>query len=144
MRAGAAPTLDEDQYEALAEFRYALRSFLAFSEAATSEAGVTSQQYQALLAIKADRNGPTLVRDLAEKMLLKHNNAVQLVDRLVRAKLVRRDPSRRDRRAVELHLTAKGEQTIAYLAAIHFRELMARQAQLMDIRRRAKQMEQAS
>jgi DNA-binding MarR family transcriptional regulator len=133
--------LEQHQYEALAEFRQALRSFLAFSEAAAREFGVTTQHYQALLVLKADRRGAVLVRDLAQSMLLKHNNAVQLVDRLVRAGLVRREPSTRDKRAVELRLTAKGEKTIAHLAPLHFRELAKRQAQMTDISRLARQID---
>jgi hypothetical protein len=39
-------------YEALAEFRYALRKFQAFSEDAAVRSGLTSQQNQALLSIK--------------------------------------------------------------------------------------------
>ena len=42
-------TVDPSVYEGLAAFRLALRRFLAFSEAATGAAGVTAQQYQALL-----------------------------------------------------------------------------------------------
>ena len=38
-------------YAGLAGFRFALRRFLAFSEAVTSAAGVTSSQYQAMLVI---------------------------------------------------------------------------------------------
>jgi hypothetical protein len=37
--------------DVLAAFRYALRRFLAFSEQAARQAGVTPQQYLALLAV---------------------------------------------------------------------------------------------
>src|SRR6185312_6498683 len=94
-----AQTLDRTQYEALAEFRFALRAFLAFSEAATLSAGVTGQQYQALLAIKASSSmSALLVGELASELLIKHNAAVQLVDRLVSLGFVTRAQSRRDRR----------------------------------------------
>ncbi len=136
-----APTLRNMQYRALAQFRHALRAFLAFSESATQNSGVTTQQYQALLAIKASPDESMMVRELAEELLLKHNNTVQLVDRLVEAKLVRRTPSAEDRRAVVLTLTAKGEEKIAYLAAIHFRELAMRQEELTDILHLATRME---
>ena len=137
----AAATLDKGQYEALANFRYALRAFLAFSDSATRISGVTTQQYQALLVIKASSGGTVLVRELAEQMLFKHNTAVQLVDRLVEAGLVRRQQSKLDRRAVMLTLTPKGEEKIAYLAALHFRELVARQEELTDISHLAMKME---
>src|SRR4051812_37547371 len=39
-------------FEALAEFRFQLRLFLAFSEANAHKNNLTSQQYQALLTIK--------------------------------------------------------------------------------------------
>ena len=119
-----AQTLDRAQYEALAEFRYALRAFLAFSEAATRSAGITAQQYQALLAIKASSTDSLLVGELACELLIKHNAAVQLADRLVTSGLVARAPSQSDRRAVELRLTAKGNRCIGSLAAIHYSELM--------------------
>ena len=61
--------LDAGLYEGLAGFRYALRRFLKFSEAATRAAGITSQQYQALLVIKADPAGAIMVKDLADQLL---------------------------------------------------------------------------
>jgi hypothetical protein len=40
------------EYGTLAAFRYRLRHFLRFSESAAEAAGLTSRQYQALLAIR--------------------------------------------------------------------------------------------
>jgi DNA-binding MarR family transcriptional regulator len=48
---------------------------------------------------------------------------VGLVDRLTRARLLRRTPSASDRRRVELRLTAQGEKMIERLSSIHLREL---------------------
>src|SRR5580704_10048231 len=94
-----SPTMDEKDYAALASFRRSLRSFLAFSEQAARQAGLTPQQHQAILAIRGlgSDKGMT-VGDLANHLLLKHHTAVGLVDRLVRAKLVARTPDDRDRR----------------------------------------------
>jgi len=47
-KAGTAPV----DYETLARFRYELRRFQAFSEAAANKSGLTAQQHQALLAIR--------------------------------------------------------------------------------------------
>ena len=44
--------LSKTEYEILSEFRYTLRRFMRFSEAAAGELGLTPQQHQALLAIK--------------------------------------------------------------------------------------------
>ena len=134
-------TLETEQYQALARFRYALRAFLAFSERATRKSGITTQQYQALLAIKASPNEALLVGELAEQLLLKHNNTVQLVDRLSEAGLVRRNPSRNDRRAVIVTLTARGETKLAGLACVHFHELLSRQKELSAISRLASKMD---
>jgi DNA-binding MarR family transcriptional regulator len=133
--------LEKEQYQALARFRYALRAFLAFSEQATRKSGFTTQQYQALLAIKASPDEGLLVGALADQLLLKHNNTVQLVDRLSESGLVRRNPSRKDRRAVVVTLTARGEAKLAALASVHYRELLSRQKELSAISRLANKME---
>jgi DNA-binding MarR family transcriptional regulator len=133
---GAFATVTEltrDQYIALARFRYALREFLEFSEVAAGAHGVTTQQYQALLALKASENRSLNVRELAAELLIKHNGAVQLVDRLADAGLVRRQQSSEDRRVVSIQMTAKGDRKLAELASIHFRELLARRRQLTGV-----------
>ena len=66
-KAAKAVEFSDANYAALAEFRYALRKFLAFSESAAKEVGLTSQQHQALLALKGFAQGGSLsVGDLAE------------------------------------------------------------------------------
>jgi DNA-binding MarR family transcriptional regulator len=127
MEAGPAQaTLDAADYRALAQFRQALRRFLAFSEAAAVSAGLTPQQHQALLAIKGAPDGvPPGVGDLAERLFVRHHSAVELVDRLARMDLVRRGPDPADRRRVRLLLTAEAEQRLAALSAVHLEELRA-------------------
>lgn len=113
-------------YAALAEFRYALRKFLAFSEGAAAEAGLTSQQHQALLTIKAlaGGRGPT-VGMLAERLLVRQHSAVELVDRLARLDLVQRNPDPADRRRVLVALTPEGERKLQALSQAHLAELRA-------------------
>src|SRR5262249_18511134 len=78
-------------YEPLARFRYELRKFQAFSASAADRAGLTTQQHQALLAVKGFSNGvPISVGDLAEYMLIRHHTAVELVDRMTRLKVLSR------------------------------------------------------
>ena len=91
--------LVKSEYETLAAFRYALRQFMHFSEEAAQAAGITAQQYQALLAIKGfpGRDSVT-VGELAERLQLRHHSAVGLIDRLVAEKLAVRVPSAEDRR----------------------------------------------
>ena len=117
--------LDQSQYEGLAAFRSVLRRFLAFSEAATRDAGIKPQQHQALLAIKAWPAPGMPMKDLADQLQLRQNGAVQLADRLAKGGFAERRPSPTDGRSVLLHLTAKGEALLARLAEHHLNELLA-------------------
>jgi len=116
--------LVKSEYETLAAFRYALRQFMRFSEAAAREAGITAQQHQALLAVKGfpGRDRVT-VGELAERLQLRHHSTVGLVDRLVAEKLVIRAPSAEDRRQVLIQLTRRGETILEKLACLHRQQL---------------------
>jgi len=141
VRRGEAIRLDPTQYEGLAGFRSVLRRFLAFSEAATREAGVTPGQYQALLVVKIHPTGAIMIRELADQMLLQHHGAVQLVDRLVRMGLVARRQSTTDRRIVLVALTGKGSKLLERLASAHIKELLKHEALLAESLRRLRQIE---
>jgi DNA-binding MarR family transcriptional regulator len=121
-------------YAALAEFRYQLRKFLAFSEAAAGRAGLTPQQYQALLAVKGfSRSEPVSVGDLARYLLVRHHSAVELLDRMAKLGLLSRIVDGDDGRRVLLRLTARGEQKLRRLARIHFEELRSASPALSGI-----------
>ena len=121
VRRGTSPAVD---FGALAEFRYQLRKFLAFSEDAAGKAGLTPQQYQALLAVKGfSTPEPVSMGDLARYLLIRHHSAVELVDRMTRLGLLCRTVDDSDARRVLVKLTAKGEQKLRTLAKIHFEEL---------------------
>lgn len=111
-------------YAQLAAFRHALRGFLRFSEAAAEEIGLTAQHYQAMLVVRGwPEDQCVSIADLAQQLLIKHNSAVGLVDRLEQEELIVRQPSSTDRRKVELRLTSRGREVLAKLAATHRREL---------------------
>ncbi len=135
-------TLNPEWYEALAVFRGALRRFLAGSETISREAGVTPQQYQAMLAIKTHPNATMAMKELAEQLLLTHHAAVQMVDRLAKAGLASREASTSDRRLVFLKLTPKGEELLDLLAQRHLEVVLRQEPQLSaalkDLRRNAK------
>jgi DNA-binding MarR family transcriptional regulator len=111
-------------YEILAEFRYLLMRFAAFSEQAAHAAGLAPRQHQALLAIKGyPGGGEATIGALAERLGIRHHSTVGLVDRLAsRGYLVRREDPR-DRRRTLLSLTASGEHALASLSAAHRQEL---------------------
>ena len=118
------PIIAKSDYEALAAFRHALRQFLDFSQVAARQAGLTPQQHQALLAIKGFPGREVVtVRELAERLLLRHHSAVGLLDRLEGLGLVRRQTDPDDRRRVLIALTAKAERLLAGLSATHLEEI---------------------
>jgi len=101
------------EYRSLGEFRRAIREFLAFSEEGAREQGLTSQQHQALLAIKSHAGSePMTIGELAASLLIKNHSAVGLVARLVERDLVTRRESDVDRRRVVIELRPRGEQAL--------------------------------
>lgn len=118
----AESALGAVDYEALAAFRFAVRRYLAFTEAAARSVGLTSQQQQALLAIKAETR-PMSVGELAAQLLLKHNSAVELMGRLEKAGFTARAKDPDDGRRILVSLTPAGEGVLAALAARSRREL---------------------
>ncbi|TXK39879.1 MarR family winged helix-turn-helix transcriptional regulator [Nonomuraea sp. C10] len=122
--AAESEPLSKQDFEALARFRFGIRSYLRFSEDAVRAAGLAPQQYQLMLALKGfpGRDWAT-VRELAERLLLRHHSVVELVSRAQRQGLVRRSAHPDDGRAVRVLLTAEGERVLALLSALHRDEL---------------------
>jgi len=113
-------------YETLARFRYELRQFQAFSEAAANSSGLTAQQHQALLAIRGlSHHEPMSIGDLAGYLLVRHHTAVELVDRMTKLKVVSRSVDPADGRRVLVQLTAEGERRLRRLSRMHLQELRA-------------------
>ncbi|HWA03250.1 MAG TPA: MarR family transcriptional regulator [Rhizomicrobium sp.] len=131
-------TVDQENIRALAEFRSALRRFLAFSEEATRATGITSAQYHALLVIYAAPGGTITLSELARELLLRTNGAVQLADRLQAHGLIVRRRCENDRRSVRIALSPSGESTLKRLAAIHLDQLGKRKKQFAAILRQLK------
>jgi DNA-binding MarR family transcriptional regulator len=117
-------SITKAEYEMLAAFRYELRRFLHFSEAAAEKAGLTPQQHQALLAIKGfPQRERITISELAEQLQIRHHSAVGLVNRLVAQGLVTRETGPDDRRQVFISLTDSGADLLQTLSAAHREEL---------------------
>jgi DNA-binding MarR family transcriptional regulator len=116
--------LTRAQMRRLAEFRFQLRKFLHFSSLAADSAGIRAQQYQLLQCVwgMPEELDPTIA-NVAARMLLKHNSAVELVDRMIEQGLLRRSPDPTDHRRILLRMTPQGEKLLGSLAAWHLREL---------------------
>jgi DNA-binding MarR family transcriptional regulator len=129
-RAGAKPETHNKtpavNYEALARFRFELRKFQAFSEAAAHKEGLTPQQHQALLTIKGfSSQGSVSIGELAGFLLIRHHTAVELVDRMTKLGLLSRVVDSDDGRRALVNLTREGERRLRKLSKIHFQEISA-------------------
>ena len=122
-RATDAERLKSEDYRLLAEFRGLLRQFLVFSESQARQIGLTAQQHQALLAIRGHGENAPAIGDLANSLVIQHNSAVGLVNRLVEAGYVVRHEDPADRRRATLALTKGGETILEKLTAAHRDEL---------------------
>ena len=124
-------------YQALAEFRYQIRRFLHFSEQVVKQAGLERGQYQLMLAIKGMPAGVRpRIRELANRMQIRHHSAVELVNRLEAGGFVHRARAQDDRREVLLALTPKGEKVLGELALHHHKELRSSGPDLVTALRR--------
>ena len=131
-------SLQPKDYAALGAFRHAMRKLLRFSkELVAARAKLTTEQYDALLAIKdsSGANGVT-VGEISEQLQVKHHTAVSLLDRLEAGKLATRKRATADKRNVNVQLTKAGASLLARLPAIHHRELQQRTPEIINALRR--------
>lgn len=123
-RRAADGDLTQTDYETLAAFRHALRRFASFSAGAAREAGLTTHQHQALLAIKGRPEGTRMtVGHLAEQLLVAPHSAAELAARLETAGLIQKVADAEDRRRVVLALTPHAEACLRRLTLAHLREV---------------------
>ncbi|HET7174370.1 MAG TPA: MarR family transcriptional regulator [Gammaproteobacteria bacterium] len=113
------------EYRLIASWRTALRQFFSASKVILKERGVTSMQYQTLLAIRTSEDPEGInMNGLAAYLGVRHNSAVGLINRLEGSGLVRRERSERDRRVAHLKLTPEGETCLKVLVEAHRQELL--------------------
>src|SRR5580692_3976201 len=104
---------DSSLIPTLAEFRFALRSFLHFSECASINAGLQPQQHQLLLQVAGAPDTATVtIAYAASRLGLKHNSVVELVDRSEREGLLSRTTDAEDKRRAILHISRKGRSVL--------------------------------
>jgi DNA-binding MarR family transcriptional regulator len=132
LRKTKVATLDWAKLADLAEFRYQLRRFVSFSEAASEAAGISAQQYQLLqvvATVPADKESS--ISYIAERMVVRHNTAVELVDRAEKAGLVHRVADRNDHRRSLVEITSRGNDFLADLVPIHLAEVRTGDGELL-------------
>lgn len=120
------------EYQALAEFRYQLATFLRRRRGAAQEAGIEPQQYELMLAVKGLPGGkqPT-IKQIAEQLRLQHHSAVELTTRLVKRGLVKRERSKKDRRSVLLSVTKNGQRAMDQIVLYSLEQLRDEAPQLL-------------
>jgi DNA-binding MarR family transcriptional regulator len=125
--------ISAEDYRSLADWRYRIRQFLAFTERAAREAGLEPQQYQLLLMIKGlpPPLTPT-ISVLADRMAVRHHSMVELVDRLVERGLVRRERGSADRREVLVVLTPAAERVARRISLKHHQQLQSAAPSLIE------------
>jgi DNA-binding MarR family transcriptional regulator len=116
----------------LAEFRYQLRRFVSFSEAASESAGISAQQYQLLQVVATVPEGQeSSISYIAERMVVRHNSAVELVDRAEKAGLVQRVADPKDHRRSLVETTSRGNDLLAQLVPIQLAEVRTENGELL-------------
>jgi DNA-binding MarR family transcriptional regulator len=116
--------VSQEDYETLAEFRYALRKFTEFSGLAAKAVGLPPQQHQAMMAIRGTPKGSRVtVGWLAERLCSKPQSTSELLSRMERQGLVVRHSSTTDGRQVWVELTDSGRAILDGLASVHREEL---------------------
>jgi len=120
----ATQVTSSEQLSPLAEFRFRLRKFLSFSEAVCERAGIQTQQYQLMQVIAAAGDKEqTSISYLADRMVLRHNSTVELVDRAEKANLVARHSDAKDLRRSIVRMTPHGEAIFHTLVQEHIAEV---------------------
>jgi DNA-binding MarR family transcriptional regulator len=115
----AAVELAKEDFERLATLRHAIRRLARQTELKARGAGIAPQQYLLMLNIKGfpGRDWANIT-ELAERLQVRHNAVIGLVNRAVARGLVKRvqDAEIGDRRVVQVWLTEAGERILQQLA----------------------------
>jgi DNA-binding MarR family transcriptional regulator len=104
--------VSEIELQRAAAFRSALRRFLARSNEVADAAGLTSQRYDLLLAIKSAPGQTSTMTKLSYELSLRQTAVTELVKRAEEAGLLERSTSTADGRVSVLALTAEGERRL--------------------------------
>jgi DNA-binding MarR family transcriptional regulator len=119
--------VSRDELQRAAAFRTALRQFLARTNEVSADAGLTSQRYDLLLAIKTGNGETSTVSELVKRLSLPQPAVTELVKRAEEAGLIERSVGE-DRRVSWLRLTATAEERLMQA----FVALRAERRQLAD------------
>src|SRR5512146_1077009 len=114
------PALTKPEYERVADFRYSVRRLLRQTELEAAKVGITPQHYQLMLAVKGFPGRESAsITELAERLQIRHNAVIGLVNRAEERELVAREPNApgEDRRIVRVRVMPAGDEALQRLAS---------------------------
>lgn len=124
MQAASLNRTSHQLLQNMADFRYLLTTFGQQNVKLSHSAGIQVRQYELLLQIAgAADDVKVTVAYTAARLGLKHNSAVELIDRTEREGFLCREEDEDDRRCTVLRLTDSGRKALANLTELQAREL---------------------
>lgn len=114
----------DHDYQVRRDFRFALRQFLAATEQAAKDEGITPSHHQLLLAVRGHHDGSPTITDVADTLQVKLHSVTELVDRAIAKGLIDRshsDPA--DGRRAVLRVTPEGQSRLDAVMARQSDEL---------------------
>jgi DNA-binding MarR family transcriptional regulator len=116
-----APELSDQQFEAWKAFIRAQAEVLGvLSKELEAEQGIPLTFFDVLIQL-SQAGGRLRMSELADAVLLSRSGVTRVVDRMVRAGLVRREACPTDRRSMYAALTTKGKRALAQARPVHLR-----------------------
>lgn len=106
---------ESPQQKAIINVLFTSRALETATAAALEIHGLTAAQFNILRIVRGQKGKPASIKLLVERMLDKSSNASRIVDRLVEKNLVHRIACPKDRRAVEVTLTAEGNALLSQI-----------------------------
>ena len=118
--------LSDEDYQAHADFRYAMRRFFRYSEEQARALNITPQQHMLMLIVRGHSAYPDVsITEVAEHLQIRHHSASLLVERGVQRGILTRRQDSADRRRALVSLTAEGQKLLDSITGANRRELSA-------------------
>jgi DNA-binding MarR family transcriptional regulator len=132
---GSRVALSDDDYQAQANFRYAMRRFFRHSEEQARMCKITPQQHMLLLIVRGHPKYPGVsITEIAEHLQIRHHSASLLVERGVRRGLLIRQQDQNDRRRALVSLSPEGTHVLEQITLSNRSELKALENALKPLR----------
>jgi len=115
----AAPSLSKQRLRLWIRILRAARAIeVEVRERLRVQFGVTLPQFDVMAALERKPKGMTMT-ELSRFLMVSNGNVTGIIDRLVKDKLVSREPTAEDRRALIVRLTARGLKDFTAMAKAH-------------------------